>query len=747
MIYRSRIFSIGLSAVCVSAMAGYTAVVPPASAAPGGEAERRPGTGFTEIAVRGSGLADYRRGPSPEHAIRLANKKKSQITFGDYANEPVHDHGIAGVVTFDADGDGDLDLYVTNGPGRPNSLYRNTLGRRGRVSFTDVGRSSGAALTNVDSNGACAGDIDNDGRTDLYVLGRNANNHLLRNRGNGTFQDITTSSRAGAGTSSHASCTMGDFDGDGLLDIAIANSFDMKKAAAIFAVPYALNQQNQLLRNAGGRRFTDAGESSGFAKIVVTNPPPKETGPTSRGGTTPHTPRNGSYAEISWAIAAVDYDQDGDLDIMDANDQAAYPMKKYGGLDRGLLRIHRNDGHGRFTDVTHQVGTDQPGAWMGLAYGDFNFDGNLDVFDSSGGDYMFLPLPEMGIKQGDLSSRWILQRPDHTFADPRASGLRNPTKDGADPTLGGLNATPWGWGASTLDYDNDGATDIIYHGALDGMFWVTSDNPGALLRNQGPGALRKGFYPSFRYDDAVARATDHRRRTVTGVSVGDLNQDGFDDIVSVAQSRKVGKLTPYSDDGPFDFGSPFDDANYLRTYQRTGGGPSVPSITLQPTPTRTVDGDLSVQLNDGNRNRSASVRAFGSVGLTRGARVNRDGVGAVVKFTPRRGPAAVRPVIAGSSFASQDALEGTFGMGRQRSGTVEVLWPGGVRNRLYGVRAGERIAFPEIPCSYTDRSVSFRRYTRCVRGALGDLVQARRLSRGQAARFYSSAVRAYNEKR
>ncbi|HEX6468210.1 MAG TPA: VCBS repeat-containing protein [Streptosporangiaceae bacterium] len=736
---KRRSLRIGFAVGLGSALTGFAALlISPAAASPAGAHARYGGDSvrFRELALPGTDLANYRRVPSPEHAIRVANKQKPGITFADYIGEPVHDHGIAGVVLLDYNGDGNLDIFVTNGPGRPNSLYENELGRgRGgrNLRFADVAQRAGVGLTSLDANGACAGDINNDGHEDLYVLGRNAPNHLLLNRGNGTFKDVSDTSGSGAGTYSHASCTMADFDGDGRLDIAIANSFDLKQAQAIFAIPYNLSQPNQLLHNVNGHAFTDVSDSSGFSHIDVVNPP--------QGATPP-------YADMSWAIAAVDYDQDGHVDLMVANDQGAYPMAKYGGHDRGLLRVYHNDGTGHFADVTHQVGTDAPGGWMGLSYGDFNFDGNLDVFDTNAGDYMFLPLPEMGIKQGDLSSRWILQRSDHTFADPRRSTLPDPVKDGADPDLGGLKATPWGWGTSTLDYNNDGYTDIFYHGSIDGMFWVTAENPGALLENRGPQALRKGFYPSFSFDSSFENSgMDQRHRTVTGVAVGDLNKDGFTDIVTVAQSRKVGALTPYTEDAQVNFGSPFDKgASYLKTYQRTGGGPAIPTITLRPTDAYTSDGNLSVAMNGGNGNRSATIRTLGTKGLTPGGRVNRDGIGAVVKFTPQGSPAEIRPVIAGSSFASQDALAGTFGMGRHRVGTAEVLWPGGVRNRLYGVRAGEQITFPEIPCGY-DTSLSFHQYTGCVTRALGDLVASRQLSRGQAQRFFLSAITAYQQAR
>ncbi|MFF5218577.1 CRTAC1 family protein [Micromonospora sp. NPDC000442] len=722
---RTRRSAVAVAVVSVLAVSG-AAVAPTAAAA--GSRER--GVTFREIALPGSSLGRYVRVSSPEQAIRDTNLQRPLVTLAEFAQEPIHSRGIAGVVLFDYDGDGDLDMYVTNGPGRANSLYQNRLGRNRQVNFVDVARSAGAALTDVDSNGACAGDIDNDGDTDLYVLGRHAPNHLLRNNGNGTFSDITAGSGAGAGNLSHPSCTMADFDGDGLLDIAIANSFDMHKAQAIVAVPYALNQPNQLLRNVNGRRFVDVSERSGFTNTVVKDPPAEDGPP---------------FSDPSWAIAAVDYDQDGDADIMVGNDQGAIPMKKYGGIDRGYIRVYNNDGRGRFTDVTHDVGM-EPGAWMGMSYGDFNFDGTLDVFGTNGGDYMMLPLAGVPHQLGDLSSRWLLQRRDGTFADPRRSSIQEPSKNGADPDLGGLRATPWGWGTSAFDYDNDGATDILYQGGLDAVFFgATADNPAALLRNKGPRALRKGFYPSFEYDPALTNAgPDERSRLVVGVAVGDLNRDGFTDVVSVAQSRKVGELTRYGDVKPFDYGSPFDqDASYLQVYAPIPDQPG----TFRPTGNHTEPGSLSVKLNSGNGNRSATVRTRGSVGITTRGSVNRDGVGAVVRFTPNRGLTAIRPVLAGSSMSSQDALDGVFGMGRARTGTVEVLWPGGVRNKLYGVRAGEQLTFPEIPCSFADRSSSVQKYTGCVQRSLRELVAARQLSRSEQGRFFASAMKAYHEAR
>ncbi|WP_346622476.1 VCBS repeat-containing protein [Blastococcus montanus] len=664
---------------------------------------------------------DYSRVPSPEHERRVAHAESESVGMPDLMTEPVHDRGIPGVVIRDFDGDGHLDIYATNGPGRDNSLYRNRLGELGRLAFVDVGAGAGAGLRDADTNGACSGDVDNDGAPDLYVLGRNQSNHLLVNRGDGTFDDVTDQSGTGGGEASHVSCTMADFDGDGLLDIAVANSFDMVDGSPITTVPFERNQADQLFRNEGDNRFTDVSESSGFAYIDNSQ----------QAGAAP-------VAGITWAIAAVDYDRDGDPDLITGTDQGMLPHAKNGGIDRGFVRVFRNNGSGAFREVTRELGLAEPGAWMGLAIGDFNVDGRLDLFASNSGDYMQLNMPPgMQGELGDMSSRWFLQRADGTFADPRRSTLPVPAEDGEDPTLGGLGATPFGWGATTFDYDNDGATDILFHGGMDPMSYVTADNPGALLRNLGPDALRDDFFPTFAFDDAIARSgTDHRRRVVTGVASGDLDENGFVDVVTVAQGRSTGPLHSYARG----LGSPFDDgAAYLTTYRPVEGSGG---MQLTPTDSRTVPGDLSVELNRGNAHGSATVTVMGTVGLTETGRVNRDGVGAVVAFTPRDGETVLRPVIAGASFASQDSLRGTFGMGAAAVATVTVDWPGGVRNVLYDVRPGERIVFPEIPCPLELRPDL---YTGCVGESLDALVGSGHLVPAQADRFLRSAMRARSD--
>ncbi len=124
------------------------------------------------------------------------------------------------------------------------------------------------------------------------------------------------------------------------------------------------------------------------------------------------------------------------------------------------------------------------------------------------------------------------------------------------------------------------------------------------------------------------------------------------------------------------------------------------------------------------------------------ARVNRDGIGAVLSFTPLGGPTVMSPVTAGSSHLSQHSPERLFGLGESPLGILEILWPGGVRNRLYGVRRGERLELPEIPCSF-DTEGPFVPYIACLSTALFDLLEEQRIDRRLGLRLYTSAIFAF----
>jgi len=314
---------------------------------------------------------------------------------------------------------------------------------------------------------------------------------------------------------------------------------------------------------------------------------------------------------------------------------------------------------------------------------------------------------------GFQASRWFLGDGNGNFSDP---GVAN------------FIATPFGWGTSIFDYDNDGDPDIVFHGGLDTNVATIADNPGVLFQNQGCSS-------NYILDQEAFPTVDHTRRSVRAVATGDLNQDGFVDIVTVANfviPPEVPLLL-----SPAQFGSVFDSTAFFT---------SLWDPVLIWNGTDFNPGTLAVEINSGdNGDRSVSVNLVGSVSITDDGKVNRDGIGAVVIFTPSGGLPAMLPVQAGSSHNSQNSLELVFGLGVEESGELEVLWPGSIiRNKLYDVRAGERIIMPEIPCGYDADWDSEAQYLTCVENALNNLELAGIIDSEFKQRLIDSALLAFN---
>ena len=164
------------------------------------------GITYTDVAAGDGAGITYRRGPSVRAQIRediINGLAVDPVSIPDYfgtvrPNSPQKGRGAPGVAILDYDGDGDLDLYVPNGPGVANSLYESQLADTGNLTFVDVGVSARVDATDQDSSGVCYGDIDNDGDPDLYVLGTGEPNRLFENKGHGRFKDINPSGRRGA---------------------------------------------------------------------------------------------------------------------------------------------------------------------------------------------------------------------------------------------------------------------------------------------------------------------------------------------------------------------------------------------------------------------------------------------------------------------------------------------------------------------------------------------------------------------
>ncbi len=248
-----------------------------------------------------------------------------------------------GTTLGDYDGDGYLDLMTTDW-GRPASNCQSRLFRnRGSDQpgfFDDVTASSGLAAYRGTVSFRFTPrfvDLDRDGRQDLAIASDFNTSQLFWNDGDGTFTDGTLP--AGVGTDFNGmGSTFGDYDGDGDLDWFISNI-----TADPDAPPTGFGGWNRLYRNDGGRRFTDVTQQAGVRD-----------------------------ARWGWGTAFLDCDNDGDLDLIATN---GYNGE---GWDDARTVLWRNDG-GVYTDISEQAGITDRLQGRGLSHLDYDRDGDLDI--------------------------------------------------------------------------------------------------------------------------------------------------------------------------------------------------------------------------------------------------------------------------------------------------------------------------------------------------------------------------------
>ena len=224
--------------------------------------------------------------PSPatfEERVRLP----ARTYGGGPTKDHILESGGSGLALIDYDGDGRLDIYLVTAaeltPARQRIAHRNVLYRNlGNWTFEDVSRQAGVDAASW-GNGVCAGDADGDGHLDLYITNWGPN-FLLRNRGDGTFQDVAVAAGvAAAGVAAggwSTGCTFFDADADGDLDLYVARYVDTnwdhvagaqrtltwRDGPRIMVGPTGLPGQSDLFfENVGHGRFRDATEAHGLA--------------------------------------------------------------------------------------------------------------------------------------------------------------------------------------------------------------------------------------------------------------------------------------------------------------------------------------------------------------------------------------------------------------------------------------------------------------------------------------------------
>jgi hypothetical protein len=397
----------------------------------------------------------------------------------------------AGVALLDVDNDGWLDALVLSGTrledgrrtdatwpaaGAPTiRLYRN----RRDGTFEDATDRAGLRRT-AWSSSVCAGDYDNDGAIDIFLtaFGRNA---LYRNRG-GRFEDVT----AAAGLASAAprwgsGCTFLDYDRDGRLDLFVANylRFDLAsapepgagancywKGIPVNCGPKGLDTDTNLLyHNEGDGAFADVSVPSGIAAVT------------------------GRYPMTA---TATDLDGDGWTDIYVASDSTA-------------AILYRNGRDGTFTDVAVESGTaysdnGRAQAGMGLAVGDYDSDGRLDILKTHFAD----DVPSLYRNLGRGLFEDVVSR----------AGLA-------------VESRFVEWGAGMPDFDNDGRPDVLY---VTGNVYPEIERRMPQYPHRGPRLVFRNTGGRFENVTASSGAASDAHSS-RGAAFGDIDNDGDLDVL------------------------------------------------------------------------------------------------------------------------------------------------------------------------------------------------------------------------
>ena len=506
------------------------------------------------------------------------------IFGGQASNKYLLETTGCGAAAIDYDSDGWLDIFLVNGTtlegfpqGREptNHLYRN----KGNGTFEDVTARAGLAQSGW-GQGACAGDYDSDGHDDLFVTYW-GQNRLYRNKGDGTFEDVTK--RAGlipGRTRWGAGCAFLDYDRDGRLDLMAANYIDLDLSSTPVpdsglcrykGIPVACGPpglpggKNVLYRNKDGSTFEDVSEKSGITRA------------------------KGTYG---LGVGTLDFDDDGWVDVYVANDS-------------NPSALYRNNRDGTFTDIGVTAGCaysqdGKPQAGMGIAIGDYDRNGTMDIFKTN--------------FAGDTST--LYANTGNGYCDDRtfAGGI-------------GINTRWLGWGVGFLDLDSDGWLDLFL---VNGHVYPEVER----LKTEAGYKQRKVVYRNLRN----GRFTDVTEQLGAPVT-----------------TPKAGRGAAFAD---------FDN-----------------------------DGDLDIVVN--NVHDTPDLFRLDQTGERRwiaakliGTQSNRNAIGARVRLVTAEG-VQVQEVRGGGSYYSQNDLRVHFGLGGASSiERLEVRWPNGREEVWSGLAIG-----------------------------------------------------------
>jgi hypothetical protein len=490
-----------------------------------------------------------------------------------------------GVALIDYDNDGHLDIYFVNSltvdllktKGKTASaLYRN----RGDGTFEDVTAKAGVGDIGW-GMGAAVADYNNDGFQDIYVTCVGPN-RLLKNNGDGTFADVTA--KAGVGDPRwSAGASFLDYDADGHLDLFVSNyvAFDFNNLPE-FGKDRTCQFKGVAVQ-CGPRGLPGEGDS-----LYRNNGDGTFTDVTKKAGV---SDQNGYYG---MGVISSDFDEDGLLDIFVANDSTPN-------------FLYHNNGDGTFKEIGFISGTalnENGGSQgcMGVTVGDYDHDGRLDLFITNFDD--------------DYNTLY------------RNDGRNSFTDASYAAKVAAVSFPYVGWGTKFFDYDNDGWVDLF---VANGHVYPQIKN--FHQRNFVHRNLRNGTFAEVGEQLGAPFGERHAGR---GAAFGDVDTDGDVDVV-----------------------------------------------------VNNLDGSPQLLRNDGgNVNNSVLIK-------TVGVKSNRDGIGARVKVVSGD-LVQKDEVRSGDSYISQSDLRLHFGLERRtKIDLIEIRWPSGAVDKITDAKPNSLITVRE----------------------------------------------------
>jgi Flp pilus assembly protein TadD/peroxiredoxin len=535
-------------------------------------------------------------------------------------------YGNNGVAAGDFDNDGFDGLYVCQPAGLPNRLYRN----RGDGTFEDVTETAGVGVLD---NTACAlfADFENKGLQDLLVV-CGSGPLLFLNQGNGKFsikRDAFKFAQPPQGTFTHAA--LADYDGDGRLDIYFClYSYYLGLDQYHYPAPYfdARNgPPNFLLHNEGNATFVDRTEAAGL---------------------------NAGNDRYSFACAW--------------GDSGSSLPDLYVANDFGRSNLYRNNGNGTFTDVSTDAHVDDVGAGMSASWADSDNHGKQDIYAANMWSAAGQRVSEQKIFQEnapeDIRALYRRHARGNSFYRNRGQGKFENVAGQAGVEMG-----RWSWCSDFWDFDHDGFPDLyVANGYISGP--ERSDLASFFWRQV------VGKSPA---DATPSPAYEHGWNALNELIRADSSWSGYERNVMFANNRD-GTFSEVSGAVGLDF----------REDSR--------SFALAD-----IDHDGRVEIVLKNRNapqlrilRNAMSGIGHSISFQlRGQKSNRDAIGAAV--TVEAGDLRqTRYLRAGSGFLAQHSKEIFFGVGEAK-GTVRAIvrWPSGLSQRFDDLPVDYRIEIEE----------------------------------------------------